>query len=59
MKQALLLHLFTFTLLLSGCVEDDPAPKCTTKAISYQEFKAYQESQNSWSNTDTLEKDNK
>ena len=34
-----------FTLLLSGCVEDDPAPKCTTKAITYQEFKEYQESQ--------------
>ena len=34
-----------FILLFSGCVEDDPAPKCTTKAITYQEFKEYQESQ--------------
>jgi PBP1b-binding outer membrane lipoprotein LpoB len=45
MKQTLWLILFAFILLLSGCVEDDPAPKCTTKAITYQEFKYYQESQ--------------
>jgi len=25
-------------LLFSGCVEDDPAPKCTSNAITYQEF---------------------
>jgi major membrane immunogen (membrane-anchored lipoprotein) len=29
------------SLLLTACTtESDPAPKCTTKAISYQDFKA-------------------
>jgi len=39
------LLLMMVVLMLSGCLEDDPAPKCTTKAITYQEFKDYQESQ--------------
>jgi len=39
------LSLIVIMLMLSGCVEDDPAPKCTTKAITYQEFKDYQKSQ--------------
>jgi len=59
MKYRLWLNIFSFTLLLSGCVENDPAPKCTTKAISYQEFKAYQESQNTWSGTNSDIKDSK
>ena len=45
MRLKIELSLMIFILMLSGCVEDDPAPKCTTKAITYQEFKEYQESQ--------------
>ena len=36
-----ILLLSSFSFLLSACTtESDPAPKCTTKAISYKEFKA-------------------
>jgi len=36
-----ILLLSTFSFLLSACTtESDPEPKCTTKAISYKEFKA-------------------
>ncbi len=45
MKLKIELSIIIVMLMLSGCVEDDPAPKCTTKAITYQEFKDYQESQ--------------
>ena len=45
MKIKIGLLFIVFILLFSGCVEDDPAPKCTTKAITYQEFKDHQESQ--------------
>jgi len=45
MKLKIGLLIIIVMLILSGCTEDDPAPKCTTKAISYQEFKDYQESQ--------------
>jgi len=51
MKQTVWLGLFAFALLATGCAEDDPAPKCSTKPISYQEFKAHQESQKTWSQT--------
>ena len=45
MKLKIGLSLIVVMLMLSGCIEDDPAPKCTTKAITYQDFKDYQESQ--------------
>ena len=31
--------------LLLACAEKDPAPKCSTKPITYQEFKDYQKEQ--------------
>ena len=45
MKLKIGLSFIIVMLMFSGCVEDDPSPKCTTKAITYQEFKDYQESQ--------------
>ena len=33
-------------LFFSGCSESEVEPKCTTKAITYQEFKDYQEKKN-------------
>jgi PBP1b-binding outer membrane lipoprotein LpoB len=45
MKLKIQLSMIVMLLIFSGCVEDDPAPKCTTKAITYQEFKDYQKSQ--------------
>ena len=45
MKLKIGLSFMIAMLMLSGCAEDDPAPKCTTKAITFQEFKEYQESQ--------------
>ena len=43
-KIALLLSVVV--LFFSGCSESEVEPKCTTKAITYQEFKDYQEKQN-------------
>ena len=43
MKLKIGLSIIIVMLMLSGCIEDDPAPKCTTKAITYKEFKDYQE----------------
>jgi len=37
---------FIIALFFSGCSESEIEPKCTTKAITYQEFKDYQEKQN-------------
>ena len=45
MKLKIGLLIIIVILMFSGCTEDDPAPKCTTKAITYQEFKDHQESQ--------------
>ena len=38
--------LSVIALFFSGCSESEVEPKCTTKAITYQEFKDYQEKQN-------------
>ncbi len=38
--------LSVIALFFSGCNESEVEPKCTTKAITYQEFKDYQEKQN-------------
>ena len=43
----IVLFLFIIALFFSGCSESEVEPKCTTKAITYQEFKDYQEKQNS------------
>ena len=40
------LLLSVIALFFSGCSESEVEPKCTTKAITYQEFKDYQEKQN-------------
>jgi len=45
MKLKIKFSMIIVMLILVGCAEDDPVPKCTTKAITYQEFKDYQESQ--------------
>ena len=41
-----ILFLSLIALFLAGCSESEAQPKCTTKAITYQEFKDYQEKQN-------------
>ncbi len=45
MKLKIGLLLIVVMFIFAGCAENDPAPKCTTKAITYHEFKDYQESQ--------------
>ena len=45
MKLKIGLLMITVLLMFSGCVEDDPAPKCTSKAITYQEFLDNQKTQ--------------
>jgi len=42
----IVLLLSVIALFFSGCSESEVEPKCTTKAITYQEFKEYQEKQN-------------
>jgi PBP1b-binding outer membrane lipoprotein LpoB len=42
----IILFLSLIALFFSGCSESEAQPKCTTKAITYQEFKDYQEKQN-------------
>ena len=42
----IVLLLSVIVLFFSGCSESEVEPKCTTKAITYQEFKDYQEKQN-------------
>ena len=42
----IVLLLSVIALFFSGCSESEVEPKCTTKAITYQEFKDYQEKQN-------------
>ena len=42
----MVLLLSVIVLFFSGCNESKIEPKCTTKAITYQEFKDYQEEQN-------------
>ena len=49
-KIVLLLSLIV--LFFSGCNESEIEPKCTTKAITYQEFKDYQEKKNAKSTDD-------
>ena len=44
MKLKIGLLLIVVMFIFAGCAENDPAPKCTTKAITYQEFKDYQDS---------------
>ena len=41
----ILLLTFAAIFMFSSCTQNDPAPKCTTKPISYQEFKDFQKSQ--------------
>jgi PBP1b-binding outer membrane lipoprotein LpoB len=41
-----ILFLSLIALFFVGCSESEVQPKCTTKAITYQEFKDYQEKQN-------------
>jgi len=41
----IVLLLSVIALFFSGCSESEVEPKCTTKAITYQEFKDYQEKQ--------------
>ena len=42
----IVLLLSVIVLFFPGCSESEVEPKCTTKAITYQEFKDYQEKQN-------------
>ena len=44
------------TVMFSGCTENDPEPKCTTKAITYKEFTEYQEKQKAKSTSNTQNK---
>ncbi len=45
--------------LLSGCSTDsDPAPKCTTKAITYKEFKDNYKPEKQSANPNTQKKQN-
>jgi hypothetical protein len=42
---------FISIFLLSSCIQHTPEAKCTTKPISYQEFKDFQKNQKSNANT--------
>jgi len=42
----IVLLLSVIALFFSGCSESEVEPKCTTKAITYQEFKDHQEKKN-------------
>ena len=46
------LLIIVVTVMFSGCTQNDPEPKCTTKAITYKEFKNYQEKQKTKNNQD-------
>jgi len=51
MRFYLPVSLFIVAFFLNGCIESDPAPTCSTKAITYQEFQKHNKTVTpSWTN---------